>query len=353
MTRATFEAYARTRLNVAVFVPNFDKEDEQLFAASLASTENLFASLGERRNPSGAALLVSAGFVETITPNAFADWHEGGHVIGLHAALLVTITDFALYAFTQANFLPTIGDPAAETSPPPSFGEAPGLFLLDRTLQGGAIDVAADKHRVPNDAARHEAAIYLAVLMARFVWLHEWAHCALGHVDYLKAAGSSARLHEVPDPQTLVGLRTRSANEDTLIRHAMELEADNAALTMKLQFQLDGREPVPGIQAFDPMTRVEMSAIAALLMAWLFEEYQRHMDTRNAVTHPAPRDRLHTLYNAAEQILAGSDAKDRVLRSYEALRAYIKAMPALDGTFALSDTALLETALAPYRYVRG
>lgn len=337
-----------------VFAPNFEREEERLFAASLASTENLLPALGERRNPHGAALSVSAGFIEAMTPNAFADWHEGGHVIGMHTALLVTIADFALYAFTQRGFLPSIGNPESETSPLPAFGEAPGLFLLDRTLRGGAIEADADRHRVPNDAARHEAAIYLAVLMARFVWFHEWAHCALGHVDWLRAKGIPARLHEIPDLQSLVGFRKGQTDEGAWLGHAMELEADHAALTLTLQCQLEGSEPVPGIQVLDPVTRIEMTVIAALLMAWLFEEYQRHMETRNAATHPAPRDRLQCLAGTAREALTGSAAHDSVFQSFAALRVNIAAMPEIAGhaPAASLDTERLDAALEPYRYLR-
>lgn len=345
------EDYARTRLDAALFAPNFEREEERLFAASLASSAQLLDALGALSNSQGAKLAVSLGFIEAMTPNAFADRHGDGHVIGLHTALLVTIADFALYAFTQRGFLPAIGDPSTETSPPPTFGEAPGLFLLDRTLSGGTIESDTDRHRVPNDATRHEAAIYLAVLMARFVWFHEWAHCARGHVDCLRAQGDVARLHEIPDPHALVGFRREEAR-DTDLRHAMELDADATALTMMLRCQWDGLEPVPGIRAFDATARIEMTVIAALLMAWLFEEYQRHMDTRNAVTHPAPRDRLRRLARAAGEGLAGHPAHDRARRSFDALRANIPSMPSLDGPplDPAPYAAQLTAALAPYRF---
>lgn len=349
-----FSAYARIRLDAAVFVPDFGREDERLFAASLASTESLLAGLGEHRNAGGAALSVALGFVDVMTPNAFADWHKSGHVIGLHTALLVTMADFALYAFTQRGFLPLIGNADAETAPPPHFGEAPGLFLLDRTLQGSGIDAEADRHRVPNDAERHEAAIYLAVLMARFVWFHEWAHCALGHVDYGRAKGGPSRLHEIPDAQTLVGFHPQRADDELQLQHGMELEADRTALLLSLQIQLAEQEPVPGIQAFDAVTRVQMTVIAGLLMAWLFEEYQRHMDTRNAATHPAPRDRLHQLAGAAHDALQGSAIYGDVLASFAALRAHMPAMPDIgEPPPPLSDATGLETALAPFRYIRA
>ncbi|MBB3983671.1 hypothetical protein GGR44_003368 [Sphingobium fontiphilum] len=195
----SFEHYAGDRLESVPFTPDFNNPAEQAFAASFDSFAALLRAgvLDVGGDPRSA---IVPGFIEKMTPNAFADHVDGVHYIAMHQALLVTMMDFALFAFTQSAFLPMIGDAAGEDSPSPVDGEAPGLFLLDRTLTGGTIRADADRHRVPKDAERHIMAVYLAMLMTRFVWLHELAHCRLGHVIALQQSGLSARLYEVPDP---------------------------------------------------------------------------------------------------------------------------------------------------------
>lgn len=195
----SFEHYAGDRLESVPFTPDFNNPAEQAFAASFDSFAALLRAgvLDVGGDPRSA---IVPGFIEKMTSNAFADHVDGVHYIAMHQALLVTMMDFALFAFTQSAFLPMIGDAAGEDSPPPFGGEAPGLFLLDRTLAGGTITPDADHHRVPKDAERHIMTVYLAMLMTRFVWLHELAHCRLGHVIALQQSGLGARLYEVPDP---------------------------------------------------------------------------------------------------------------------------------------------------------
>lgn len=287
-----FDEYTRTRLKAQPFTPDFDNPAEQAFAAALNSFAAFLQAdaldVGGHDRP-----IVVPGFIEKMTPGAFADHVDGTHYIAMHQALLVTMMDFALYAFTQSAFLPMVGDATLEDSPPPMSGEAPGLFLLDRTLAGGAITPDADRHRVPKDAERHIMAVYLAMLMTRFVWLHELAHCRLGHVLRLQQDGSGARLQEVPERAELVGLRKPPDDaEGRDLRHAMELEADAAALHECIRLQFAGLENLPGIAAMDLPLRLALNILAAYLMTWLFEEYGRYMDTANAASHPMPRDRL-------------------------------------------------------------
>lgn len=292
---AAFALYARMALDAEPFAPDFDNPAEQAFAAAFDS----FAALlrADALDIENDVHAIVPGFIEKMTPNAFADHVDGIHYIAMHQALLVTMMDFALFAFTQSAFLPIVGHAAGEDSPPPANGEAPGLFLLNRTLAGRTIAADTDEHRVPKDTRRHIMAVYLAMLMTRFVWLHELAHCRLGHVITLQKGGLGARLYEVPDPLEVVGFRSPSDSGTKArdLRHAMELEADAASLRECIRLQFAGLENLPGIAAMELPLRLALTILAAYLMTWLFEEYGRHMETANATSHPTPRDRLARL----------------------------------------------------------
>ncbi|MEJ7925806.1 hypothetical protein WG908_03440 [Sphingobium sp. AN641] len=320
MLMQTFNSYVCDHLGGTPFAPDFGNPEEQAFAASLDSFTALLRG-GVLATGSDDDLIIVPGFIEKMTPGAFADHMDGIHYIAMHQALLVTMMDFALYAFTQSAFLPMIGNAAGEDSPPPMSGEAPGLFLLDRTLAGGTITPDVDRHRVPKDAERHITAVYLAMLMTRFVWLHELAHCRLGHVLRLQQDGHDTRLHEVPERLELVGFRRSSGqgNETRAMRHTMELEADAVALRECIGLQFAGAENLPGIAAMELPLRLALSILGAYIMTWLFEEYQRHMDTLNQMTHPMPRDRLLHLVAVLDAEYA------RTIDGFNGLHAEIKA----------------------------
>lgn len=344
----------------ALFAPAFDNPEEQAFAAALTSFEQLSGFARGMVNARGETLNFSCFYVEGMKPNAFADMHEGEHVIGKWQALLVTIVEFALYVFTQADQFPQIGDAPGEDSPEPAFGAAPGIFLLEKTLRGETVTVDTDKHRVPKDADRHVAAIYLAMIMTRFVWLHELAHCTSGHVLFLKQHGIRAALNEVPDPAMLVGFKKATLEPDAVRRmlHAFELEADETALLGLCRVQMAGHENLPGIAALDFATRMEMCLLGAYLMSWLFDEYQRFANTMHDTTHPFPKDRLaHLVGFAAIEISPELDGFDEfhesVCASFNRLAARIPNMHRIDPGAATPrhDDPNLQVQLAPYRFI--
>ena len=129
----TFSDYLSARQSGSEFIPDFYDPAEQVFAACFDSIAALLrvGVLDVGGDPCSA---IVPGFIDKMTPNAFADHVEGVHYIAMHQAHLVTMMDFALFAFTQSAFLPMIGDAAGEDSPPPLGGEAPGLFLLARAI---------------------------------------------------------------------------------------------------------------------------------------------------------------------------------------------------------------------------
>lgn len=88
-----FATYAKLHRDAIAFAPDFERAEEQVFAASLNSFRELVSSVGGARNAEGRPLKIEAGFVEKMTPNAFAGYHDGVHYIGMHQALMATIMD--------------------------------------------------------------------------------------------------------------------------------------------------------------------------------------------------------------------------------------------------------------------
>jgi hypothetical protein len=353
-----FATYARLYRNAVAFAPDFERAEEQVFAASLNSFRALARSVDSERNADNMTLKIEAGFVETMTPNAFADFHDGVHCIGMHQALMATIMDLSLYLFTQSELFSNIGNAAAEDSPRYAGNDAPGLYLLKMTMAGGVVDPAIDHVRVPKDAERHIAAVYMAMLMARSVWFHELAHCTNGHVLFLRSLGQSAGVNEVAAPLDLVGFKNdaKQAHDHRALRHALELDADVTALLSLIDFQFEGRENIPGLLAYDDETRLDMTLLGAFLMTWLFEEYQRFMDSQHGLTHPDPAIRLH--YLASSVSAQRPELQVNVARALQTLNALSTQLPGLARIAASSagaapsalDQTELFTMLAPFRF---
>jgi hypothetical protein len=353
-----FANYAKLHRDAVAFAPDFNRADEQVFAASLDSFSALVRSYEGASNASGITLTIEAGFVEKMTPNAFADFYDGGHYIGMHQALMATIMDLCLYLFTQSALFSNIGNAAAEDSPRYAGDDAPGLYLLKMTMAGGVVDPAIDHARVPKDAERHIAAVYMAMLMARSVWFHELAHCTNGHMLFLRSLGNDAGVNEVSAPFDLVGFKSNptQAHDQRALRHALELDADVTALHNLITIQSEGRENIPGLLAYDNATRLDMTLLGAFLMTWLFEEYQRFMDSQHGLTHPDPAIRLH--YLASSITAQRPELQVNVARALQTLNALSTQLPGLAriataGTIPSAiDQIELYTTLAPFRFER-
>lgn len=293
----SFPAYAKRHYGATAFAPDLAKPEEQVFAVSLQSFTKLLGRSEIFSNAGETRLNVEAGFVDLMTPDARADYVDGTHYLVMHQALLATIIEFALYLFTQSYLLPEIGDAAGEETPSFGWGGAPGLHALRITLDGAAIDPEKDRVRVPNCADRHVAAIYLALLMSRFVWFHELAHCINGHVLFLQSRDLNGAMIGAAAPLNLVALKHKTVGIDRqrTLRHQLELDADRTAFEWLLRIQSTGAENVTGLLNFDEAQRFKMTVIGVYAMTWLFETYQRFADAQHGLTHPDPHARLAAL----------------------------------------------------------
>lgn len=365
MDQDAFARFAKERLGWTAYDPGKGGEEDAIFAASLQSAVAHMAWTRGGVGADGTPFAVVPGFVDRMVPNAVADRLEGQHYIGFYQALLVTIVEFALFAFTQREIFPNIGEAKSEDSPAPLGDRAPGLMLLQKTLAGETVVAETDKWRVPKDAMRHAAAMYLALLMARFVWLHELAHCFYGHVGLVQGKGMALRLYEVPEGLPLVKIAERSEAQNLILR-ILEFEADEAAFFGVCQIQLGEMENIDGIKALDLATRLGMTVFGAYAMTWLFAEYQAFMNSRDGITHPAPYERLKNICRTAvvqfEPKVTGFDRlHDNIAMQFNGLSRAIPAIhrmdalrrEAIDTGIAADHRDMVRDALGAFRYTEA
>lgn len=291
-------AFSRNQLlsfKLAIFEPDAQNETDTLFNASLDNFISYLRILSAPRNSEGDDLFMSAGYVESTIPTAFASKLNNFHLIGMHTSLAVVIQEFALFCFTQQNFFPEIGDASSEISPKPLDGVVPGLWLMDRTVKGLDIPKTASRI-VPRDAVRHAYAVYLALMMMRFAWFHELGHCILGHVDFLNKKTDALGLTEI-------GLSKRSHRPTTTIepslRQTFEFEADCYSLSMCLRMQTHDAELIEGIATMPKQLRIYLALFAAYSMAWLFEVIEKKYLKHTIGEYPEPYRRFRLLVQMA------------------------------------------------------
>ncbi|MCV6574659.1 MAG: hypothetical protein OIF58_02900 [Cohaesibacter sp.] len=301
--RYQFQQYAANHLNTPVYVPDVQSEQAQPFLIAEQSTRHLMGWAHGLTNQHGEKLHIQMGYLERMTPNALADRYKGVHFLAMNQALLVSVMEFALFSFTQKSVFPDIGNASGEDSPVMEAGAAPGLLLLKRTLADQPISIDTDRWCVPKDEHRHVAAIYLAMLMARYVWMHELAHCTNGHIGYVQDAGLALRLYEVAENLAVVGFKEASneqCDKDQILQ-ALEFDADSSAFFGCCQIQLQNLENIDGIKALDLEARLGMTIFAAYATTWLFEEYQQYIGSAGNQSHPHPYDRLQNLAHVAQR----------------------------------------------------
>ncbi|PTS76549.1 hypothetical protein DBR17_14555 [Sphingomonas sp. HMWF008] len=351
-----FSDFVQRRHQAKIFEPDPAKPDEQIFAVSQASFRNLIGKADMFRNASGDHLRVQAGFVERLTPDAFADFDDGVHYVMMHQALLATIIEFAVFLFTQSVVMPDIGKAHDEASPVLGLDQPPGLQALRITIEAASIDPAQDRVRIPHCEERHRAAIYMGLLMSRFVWFHELAHCINGHVLFMRNQRLSGSLISAAAALGLVTLKNpkRSAEDQRRLRHILETDADLTALDWLLRIQNGDAENIQGLLAYDAAQRFKMTIIGTYMMTWLFEEYQRFADQTDDLTHPAPRARLAALTGMMREAATHPSVNSAMGEIEETLIKLETQLPGFQFVSEIDavmiDDPALDAALEPYRF---
>ncbi|MGJ8528603.1 hypothetical protein [Maritalea sp.] len=299
-----FDRFARRENGkLKPFHPRMERQDDQLFYASLASIrDDLMRSATVYSKRGELPLQMDVGFIESGLPNAFVNKHHNAHIAAIHTGLAVTIHEFSLFCFAQASFLPMIGKPDLEISPAAVKNMPPGVALLLATRKADAGQEFADRFIMPQCPHRVAAAHYLSLLMMRFVWFHEIGHGILGHVDYLKSLSQNQQIDL--SELYMSELTDVSALLDGRALQCMEFEADGWALGKLIAGQIEGAENIQAVAGLHLALRLQMSLFAAFSLCWLMETLASTAKRgRLNITHPAPVRRLHMLDSIARREL--------------------------------------------------
>ena len=297
-----FQRFASGTLNANALDVSANNNDRLLFRDSLRSAVAHTSLRHPLRDADGEYLTVRAGYIDKMVPNARADYVEGSHYISLNTAMFVAIQEFAMFCFTQREFFPSVGDPTLEESPKPIDDRVPGLWLLDHTKHGGKVEERHSKTITPRTETRYNASVYLGLLMARFVWLHEFQHCFQGHVRFVQYTKRASHMSEIEDPMELIGFskREKPVVRDE-VRRGLELEADKHAFWTCCRIQTDGKENIDGIAPLDLALRMRLTLFASYAVTWLFEEFQNYLDAKSGITHPSLYARLQNLIRTTRE----------------------------------------------------
>ena len=329
---SAFANFAEQRLQTREFVTSYEDDSSQIFHTSLDSSMHLLRWTLNAKNAGGLPFQFHAGFVDIFSPNAFADRFEGQYFIGLHSAMFVSISEFAMFCFAQEDFFAEMGHAKSESSPEPWDDRVPGLWLLDYTKKDGHVENKHSQKLIPKDTERYHLSTCLSFLMTRFVWLHELSHCFNGHVDLVQERDIALRLYEVSPLQAAV--RRRGKKDDTknlkLLRH-LEHDADQSAFWGGVNLQLGGLENIQTIIDMPEEQRLKMVLFASYAMPWLFEQYQAYLGSGDSQTHPEPIDRLEYLFETAKSRLlsqhpALAEINATVLNQFDAVRSKIPSL---------------------------
>lgn len=335
-----FSIFAQSKLNNAEFVTSYDDAKSQIFHTSLDSSRHLLRWTLRAQNLQGKMFNFHAGFVDIFTPNAFADRFESEHYIGLHSAMFVSISEFAMFCFAQQDFFSEMGNTELETSPEPWDERVPGLWLLDYTKHGGHVETKHSRSLIPKDSERYHLSTCLSFLMTRFVWLHELSHCYNGHVDLVQDRDIALRLYEVSAMQAAVrrGSKEHDLQTQKLLKH-LEHDADQSAFWGGINLQLGNLENIQAIIDMSKDQRVKLVLFASYAMPWLFEQYQSYLGSDNSETHPEPIDRLEYLFETTKTRILSQhpelvELNKEVLNQFDIIRRKI---PSLYRSDSLRD----------------
>ena len=313
MRRAAAYLATTGRASFNPFAPE-NANGDLILTTSLADARRMMAESFATRNAQGQGFRMVPLFVEHSSLDAFAVDLGGLHLCGVNIGLVSAVYELSLFVFAQAALFPDIGNAAGERSPALPPDAALAFWISDRIRAGeGADGRPVGVELVPQDQQRQTAALFLTLLMLRFVWLHELFHCLNGHAAYLASQGREAALHEVTDGAALSLVELEEGKPAAAAvgeGHCMEFDADRSAYWVMMKRQAIGEEPIETLLAWAPMVRVRLTNFAAVLMTFLFDQAAKRRRAKGR-THPVAYDRLHNLVRTMASNLAEPDGDMR------------------------------------------
>ncbi len=296
-----FDHYATRVLTSTRFSPDgSDGRDAwDIFRSSLESCWDHLGGTTPQRRHDGKAFRMAAGFVDLISPGAFAAVRGDTHLIGVHTGLVAAMNEISLFFYSQASFFPEVGDPSKEKSPRLPHQSRLTQTIVELTRKADPESIRTFGETItPHDATRYLHAQFMTLLLIRFAWYHEFYHCVNGHIGLARNLGIASALCEVPDrvhtPPANVAIPSQIGLSVTEISHCLELDADRSALWASAKIQLSSDENIKGLAPLDLRLRMKMVLFSAFLLTHFFAEANRRT-RKPSLFHPSAEIRLHNL----------------------------------------------------------
>ena len=230
---------------------------------------------------------IYADFVTNPQFNAFAFKHRERYFIAFHDGLPLVLLMVLYRLLADRRVFRHVGEPDQEAESLPPF-----QLVFPDAAQLATANLGAV---VPKHAWRQIYAIHLSHLAFDFLTVHEIAHLAHGHVDYLRAE------HGLPYVSELEWLP--NTPEGNLESQAMELDADSSAARMIVhtaRANVAQRDTLPTDIAglyWDPVQAMFDVAVAVCVIFRLFQDSRLQGVDLLGRSHPPRRWRQMQILN--------------------------------------------------------
>jgi len=253
----------------------------------------------------GTPLICASAYVDGLGATAFAATSPAGAFAGMegkHIARMACIAD----RLTPA--LQRLGQP----QPRPDLTRDTRLVRLLRRLATPTwqeADVVASGFPDPFRQGAQPGGYMVLADLARLIWVHEWAHLLLGHVDLVAALDGGATFDEHAAAREKPAISIEGVPFAHMLQ-AFELHADQFAVSFATRQILDGHDPAgamagPGI---DLIARLGALAAACAVFAVDTELKQGARDFDTA-THPTAALRYMSMLDQIESISVEYDPR--------------------------------------------
>jgi hypothetical protein len=161
-------------------------------------------------------------FINNNLLNAVASKGSEEYFIGIYAGTFILLNELFLRMMSSPNILPTIGDVSKEKETKKLFN--PQQYNLDTYF----LCKPDEENIMPVDKTRQLYASLFAKTALNFLFDHEYAHVAFGHVDYIAMTENVFNISE----EELIGMTP--LNSQTLEMDADSFAAHHGMLLLKI-----------------------------------------------------------------------------------------------------------------------